>query len=237
MGNLLNNNCLWILKGIPTKLPVALGLVIAIGFGAGPAAAAGERDEQGEQEAATADGKKDRPGGQEESGQKPQPKLSFTDEDLKKYHQPQGDDAEDAAVLEGIDDDEKPQAPPAAQGAPLVRTPIDIAAPPAADPLKEYKDREEREKFRAQQLETLRARIDGLEKRLAYLNEKRLAIIDPLRIMPQPQSADDTAKEAGLGANELLTAVEAEIATTEASLQGARDSLVTIETRFSAESR
>ena len=234
VNKLLKVSCLWIPGGIEAGLLIGLCLVTAIGVGAGPAAAAGEKEEQ---EVPAASGEKDERSGEQGSGQKPRAKLSFTDEDLKKYHEPQEDDAKDAAVLEGIDDEEKPAAPPAVQGAPLVRTPIDIAAPPAADPLKEYKDREEREKFRAQQLETLRARIDGLEKRLAYLNEKRLAIIDPLRIMPQPQSADDTAKEAGLGASELLTAVEAEIATTEASLQSARDSLVTIETRFSAESR
>jgi hypothetical protein len=233
VNKLLKISALWILRGIAAGSLIALCLVIAIGFGAGPAAAAGEQDEQ---DAATADGKDGR-SGREVSGQKPRAKLSFTDEDLKKYQRPQGDDPEDAAVLEGTDGEEKPTPPPAGQGAPLVRTPIEIAAPPAADPLKDYKDRAAREEFRAQQVETLRARIDGLEKRLAYLNEKRLAIIDPLRIMPQPQSAADSATEPGLGASELLTAVEAEIATTEASLQSARDSLVTIQTRFGAESR
>ena len=96
---------------------------------------------------------------------------------------------------------------------------------------------EAREKFRAQQVETVRDRIAGLEKRLTYLQQKRLAIIDPLRIMPQPQGPDESAEEAGLGSADLLAAVEAEIESTEASLQSAQDNLVAIQTRFGAESR
>jgi hypothetical protein len=171
------------------------------------------------------------------SEDKREPKLSFTDDDLKKYQRPKAKDENDAAVLEGIDEQEKGTPPPVPQGAPLVRTPLAIAKPPAADPLKEFKDREARDKFRAQQVETLRDRIAGLEKRLAYLQQKRLAIIDPLRIMPQPQGSDNTAEEAALGSGELLAAVEEEIESTEASLNSAQDSLVTLQTRFGAEAR
>lgn len=169
--------------------------------------------------------------------QKAKPKLSFTDEDLKKYQAPKADADEDAAVLEGLEEEGKGTRPPAPQGAPLVRTPVNIAPSPADDPLKEYKDRQAREKFRAARIETLRQQIGGLEKRLAHLNEKRLAIIDPLRIMPQPQGSDDIAAEEGLGSAELLATVEEEIESTEASLESARENLVALQTRFGTEAR
>jgi len=211
-------------------------------FCCGVAVTAGE---PAERDAATAErtdsqtGENDSNGSDEsnDSKDKREPKLSFTDDDLKKYQRPKAKDEDDAAVLEGIDDEDKGASPPVPQGAPLVRTPLEIAKPPAADPLKEFKDREARDKFRAQQVETLRDRIAGLEKRLAYLQQKRLAIIDPLRIMPQPQGSDNTAEEAALGSGELLAAVEEEIESTEASLNSAQESLVTIQTRFGAEAR
>lgn len=228
-------------RGAVPQLAAALCLATLVIIGWGTARAAGDRAD-GDRKAAAAE-----PASERTEGTKSEPdaatKRSFTDEDLKKYQRPKRDGEEDAAVLEGTDTDEETgvanagSRPPVPQGAPLVRTPMAIAKPPADDPLKEYKDREAREKFRAQQVETLRSRIDGLEKRLAYLNEKRLAIIDPLRIMPQPQSPDEAAKQAGLGSAELLAAVDAEIETTESSLQSARDSLVAIETRFGPERR
>jgi hypothetical protein len=213
-------------------------LAAALGFWGSPFAATGEEAGHKEEPAERAEDRQDDRdvdrAAKVASDQDVPPKLSFTDEDLKKYHRPK-DGKEDAAVLDGID--EEGTLPPPPQGAPLVRTPLDIARPPADDPLKEYKDREAREKFRAQQLQTLRDRIAGLEKRLAYLQQKRLAIVDPLRIMPQPQNPDETARDAALGSGELLAAVEEEIESTEAQLNSARENLVTIQTRFGAESR
>jgi hypothetical protein len=233
VNKLHENNGLGVSREIARRLVTPFCLAAAIIVCCGPTAAA---EEKADREATTAEQAGERQA-KEPSGQEASPKLSFTDEDLKKYQRPKADDEEDAAVLEGIDEEGKDTRPPAPQGAPLVRTPLDIAKPPADDPLKEYKDREAREKFRAQQVETLRDRIAGLEKRLAYLQQRRLAIIDPLRIMPQPQGADESAREAGLGSSELLAEVEAEIESTEASLQSAQDNLVTIQTRFGAEGR
>jgi len=238
------NNELELFRGLVGRLLTLLCVVTLILTGWGPAGAAGDEADR-DKEPAKAERTTGRVDQAERTsaGQAAAPKLSFTDEDLKKYQRPKSDGEEDAAVLEGTDPDDgtgdavKASRPPAPQGAPLVRTPIAIAKPPADDPLKEYKDREAREKFRAQQVETLRTRIAGLEKRLAYLNEKRLAIIDPLRIMPQPQGTDEAAKEDGLGSADLLAVVDAEIETTESSLKSARDSLVAIETRFAPEKR
>jgi hypothetical protein len=240
VNKILENNGLGVSRETVRWFVTPLCLAASIIFCCGSSGAAGDEAdrEAAAGQAAEKDAKQahERPAA-EGTEQEAEPKLSFTDEDLKKYQRPKPVDEEDAAVLEGIDEERKATRPPAPQGAPLVRTPLEIAKPPAADPLKEYNDREAREKFRAQQVETLRDRIAGLEKRLAYLQEKRLAIIDPLRIMPQPQGADESAREAGLGSSELLAAVEAEIESTEASLQSAQDNLVTIQTRFGAESR
>ncbi len=217
------------------RLVTPLCLATTIIFCCGTTGAGG--DEAG-RDGATAEQAGERPA-KETPGQDDTPKLSFTDEDLKKYQRPKpgNDGEEDAAVLEGIDEERKGTRPPAPQGAPLVRTPLEIARPPADDPLKEYKAREARDKFRAQQIETLRERISTLEARLAYLQQKRLAIIDPLRIMPQPQSADESTRDAGLGSGDLLAEVEAEIESNETALKSAQENLVTIQTRFGVEAR
>ncbi len=215
------------------RLPL-LCLAAAVVLCCGSAAAA--EPEEG-MEKRTAEG-----GGEGTAGKPPEqdagPPLSFTDEDLKKYRRPSPQSAEeDAAVLAGVEDKGEGTRPPAPKGAPLVRTPLEIARPPADDPLKEYKDREARDKFRAQQIETLRERISTLETRLAYLQQKRLAIIDPLRIMPQPQTPDEGARDAGLGAGELLASVEEEIESNEVGLKSAQENLVAIQTRFGAGAR
>ena len=208
-------------------------LAVVVLLCAGPSATA---EEKADPKAAAADQAGERPGNKA-SAPETSPKLSFTDEDLKKYQRPRADDEEDAAILEGIEEEGTGTRPVVPQGAPLVRTPLKIAKPPADDPLKEYKDREARDKFRAQQIETLRERISTLEARLAYLQQKRLAIIDPLRIMPQAQSADESAKDAGLGSGDLLAEVEAEIESNETALKSAQDNLVTIQIRFGAQAR
>jgi hypothetical protein len=111
-----------------------------------------------------------------------------------------------------------------------------LAPPPAEDPLKRWKDREALEAFREEQLRTLRGQISGVESRLEYLNLKRLSILDPTRIMPMPQTAEDRATDQGKGSRELLEIVEKEIETAEADLKTAKEALITIETRFAQES-
>jgi hypothetical protein len=134
-------------------------------------------------------------------------------------------------------------APPAAPLRPAAATaPVPSAAaqarakPPAEDPLKPWKDREELETFREEQLRTLRARISGLESRLEYLNLKRLSVLDPTRIMPMPQTNEDRTADKGKGSRDLLAAVDREIETAEVDLKQAKEDLISIETRFAQES-
>jgi len=134
-------------------------------------------------------------------------------------------------------------APPAAPLRPAAATaPLPAAAaqgrakPPADDPLKPWKDREELETFRAEQLRTLRARISGLESRLEYLNLKRLSILDPTRIMPMPQTDEDRTADHGKGSRDLLADVDRQIETAESDLKEAKEDLIAIETRFARES-
>jgi hypothetical protein len=184
-------------------------------------------------------------------GQAAPRKLSFTDEDLKKYHR--ADDSEgsgeDAAVLEepesGTGGEAAPQQAPPVDGAPpnppaAGTAATDAAASAAAseaDPLKEFREREAREKERKEKVDGQRERIAALESRLNYLQERRLAIIDPLRIMPMAQTSDDRKQEGSAGAAELLKAVEEEIVAKEAELRTAREELVATETSFAPESR
>jgi predicted nucleic acid-binding Zn-ribbon protein len=75
-----------------------------------------------------------------------------------------------------------------------------------------------------------------METRLKYLQEKRLAIIEPLRIMPQPQTDEDRSADASKGARDLLKSVEGEIEQVQKDLDAAREELVATETRFYEES-
>jgi len=187
------------------------------------------------------------------TGDKP---LSFSDEDLEKYRKPVPATANGApgakpapsATLAPVP---RPApgatpstlAPPAAPLRPAAATaPIPAATaptrpkPPAPDPLKPWKDREELESFREDQLRTLRARISGLESRLEYLNLKRLSVLDPTRIMPMPQTDDDRTADKGKGSRDLLASVDKEIETAESDLTQAKADLITVETRFAMES-
>jgi hypothetical protein len=189
--------------------------------------------------------------------------LSFSDEDLEKYRKPlptiaNGAPGAKPAPPVTLAPVPRPApgatpstlAPPAAPLRPAAATaPIPAATgstaaaaaqarprPPAPDPLKPWKDREELETFREDQLRTLRARISGLESRLEYLNLKRLSILDPTRIMPKPQSEDDRTADKGKGSRDLLASVDREIETAESDLTQAKADLITIETRFAMES-
>jgi hypothetical protein len=155
--------------------------------------------------------------------------LTFTDEDLQKFHQAPPDEEEegdDAAAEGGAS-----ATPPAARSATRPPTP----APKQPDPLKPFKDRERDREIRRQQIQGLRDTITRLQGRLDYLKNKRLAILDPLRVMPQPQSDDEKQQEAKLGAKDLLAQVDEEIKSVEAELKDAQESLVSIETRFGAQ--
>lgn len=184
--------------------------------------------------------------------------LSFSDEDLEKYRKPAaatatangapGAKPAPSATLAPVPRP-APGATPstlAPHAAPLrpaaATAPIPAATaqtrpkPPAQDPLKPWKDREELEAFREDQLRTLRARISGLESRLEYLNLKRLSVLDPTRIMPMPQTDDDRTADKGKGSRDLLASVDREIETAESDLTQAKADLITIETRFAQES-
>jgi hypothetical protein len=104
------------------------------------------------------------------------------------------------------------------------------------DPLQQWKDREAKDAVRDRELGARRERIAGMESRLKYLQDKRLAILDPLRVMPKAQSEADASADASKGARDLLKEVEAEIDQVQKDLDAAREELVTTETRFAQES-
>lgn len=112
--------------------------------------------------------------------------LRFTDLDLEKYHRPvsAGEDEEGLeAGAEGVSPaavpGRTPSAPSAAVNARPVRRPTRLAPPPPPDPLKPFKDREARERFRSKQLQDLRDKIGQIESRLQYLKMKREALQNP----------------------------------------------------------
>jgi hypothetical protein len=201
----------------------------------------------------------DKPAPPADSQKKP---ASYSDDDLQKYHkpkpgtaapasQPEAPAAASPATATGSATAPSPAAaskpgavskPGAAPPPAAAKKPIPAPRPPASaaasteDPLKPWKDREARAKFREEQLQGLRDRIGALQSRLDYLNLKRLAILDPLRVMPKPQNEDDRTGDAEKGSRDLLASVEEEIKSVEADLKEAKDDLVTIETRFAQES-
>ncbi|MEE9292898.1 MAG: hypothetical protein V3U83_08235 [Acidobacteriota bacterium] len=117
----------------------------------------------------------------------------------------------------------------------MVRTPLKVATPPSQDPLKKFRDKEARERFRTEQIQGLRDRIATLERRLEYLRGKRLAVVNPLYLMPKPPPGETPDDDAGLKPKELLDRIEAEIASIEAEIATTRKTLVVIETRFGHE--
>jgi hypothetical protein len=217
--------------------PLALLLLLgggpgALGF-AGEQAAAAESNSEDEVEAET--GEKDQKG-----REKAPPSRRFTDEDLEKYHRPRPapQPGEGESGETGAEKTARAAPPPPREirpHAPLVRTPLKIAVPPSRDPLKKFKAREAREKFRTDQILGLRDRIARLESRLEYLRQKRIAIVDPLNLMPRAPAGEETGSETGLKPQELLKKVEADIESVTTELETAREQLVEIETRFGHE--
>jgi hypothetical protein len=104
------------------------------------------------------------------------------------------------------------------------------------DPLQQWKDREAKDAIRDRELQARRERISGMESRLSYLQEKRLAILDPLRVMPKAPTDADASADKSKGARDLLKDVEAEIEQVQKDLDAAKEELVATETRFAEES-
>ncbi len=191
----------------------------------------------------------------------PGPALSFSDFDLQKYHKPKpaaeesGDDEEAASPPATQASPGVPGAPaaPAAQTphgapakapdgrttgarAPAVKRP---AAPQASedDPLRPFRDREAKEKFRSQQIQGLRDRLAQLQARLDYLQAKRQAILNPLSVMPKPPEGADTQGEATMRPKELMEKVDEEIKAVKEEQEEAQAQLASVETRFAQESQ
>ena len=124
--------------------------------------------------------------------------LSFTNEDLKKYHSgPAGVSTRPASV-------------PAA----------------AEDPLKPFRDQDEKARWRQEKIVKMQQRILEQEARLKTLEQKRLSILNPL--MPRvPEGEQEKAEETGLSGPELLARTEAEIKQTSQDLEAARKELAT----------
>ena len=129
--------------------------------------------------------------------------LSFTDDDLEKYHKPQpaaDDESADEESLDDSDDSDVGQpapgavagttpgtvpapnpkpAPARASAKPAPRVNPVLGPPPTEDPLKKWKQEDALAGLRQQQIATLRERISGLTSRLAYLNTKRDGLLNP----------------------------------------------------------
>ena len=122
--------------------------------------------------------------------------LVFTDDDLKRFH-------------------ETGSLPPARKAA---------APPSGEDPLRKWKDVEERDRWRKTKAAQLQQRILDLESKLKVLEMKRLSIQNPL--LPRPQDPESTAQiERGLSGPELLAMAEEEIRQTTRQIEEARRDL------------
>lgn len=134
--------------------------------------------------------------------QAPTPTLRFDDFDLEKFHKPipQPEDGEseeeEGLVIPAGPTAAASPAPATTIKGPRAKTrPKPIAAQPEQDPLKPFKEREAKEKFRQMQIETGRDRIAKLQARLDYLNAKRDALTNPAPLLAgQTQTQNPPAK-------------------------------------------
>ena len=135
------------------------------------------------------------------SSQRPSPggkPISFTNEDLKRFH---SDDATRPAA--------KTTSPPTSQ-----------------DPLKRWKDEAERERWRQARTAELQRKVQDLEAKLKFLQQKRLSIHNPL--VPRPAEPEGTRQaESGRSGPELLAQTDEEIRQTTQQLEAARKALAT----------
>src|SRR3989441_699456 len=128
----------------------------------------------------------------------PESVLRFDDFDLEKYHRPlpQEQDEEEAeeagtAPVAGRTT-VGGKAPPGPRTKGLTRPAAEEIGP---DPLKSFKDREAKEKFRQMQITTGRERIAKLQERLDYLKTKRDALQNPAPLLAgQTQTQNPPAK-------------------------------------------
>jgi hypothetical protein len=126
--------------------------------------------------------------------------LVFTDEDLKRFHEG-GESSAPRKVA--------PQPTP-------------------ADPLKHFKDEEERTRWRQARSGELQQKVLDLEARLKVLEQKRLSIQNPL--LPRPAEPEGTRDaESGLSGEELLAKTEEEIRQVSTQLEAARKQLTTFQ--------
>lgn len=191
--------------------------------------------------------------------------LRFTDDDLQKYHgRPPASVAEDE-----IGEEEEASGVAVPKGPrpitrPSVRPP-GLAPRPEDDPLKPFRDREAKEKFRTEQIQTMRDRIANLQTRLDYLNAKKNALQNPAPLLagqtrgpstpptpiqgpgkvaiggffpplPPPQTDEDKENDKKLKVKDLIDQVDKEIESVQEELEVARTELVSVETRFEQES-
>ncbi len=122
--------------------------------------------------------------------------LSFTDDDLEKYHKPQpilddsdaSDDDEAADEAGPADGAAAPATAPAGPKPPApARAAVKTAArpnpvlgpPPTEDPLKKWHQEDALNAMRQQQIAALREKIAGLKSRLDYLNGKKEGLLNP----------------------------------------------------------
>lgn len=190
---------------------------------------------------------------------KPAP-LSFTDDDLDRFHPPpsKSTDEEDmneedqapgvpmaAPPSPPVQPGARPKGPPAATAPtkgprpvtrPVVRPP-GIAPRPQDDPLKPFRDREAKEKFRTEQIQRMRDHLAAIDKRLEYLNARKLGVLDPLVGMPAPQPGEDAQGQAALRPKDLLEKIDLEIKGLQDEKEQAQADLVSIETRFAQETQ
>ena len=123
--------------------------------------------------------------------------LVFTDEDLQKYHT----GGEAAAVRS-------------------------TSSPSSADPLKPFKDKAEKDRWRQARAGEFQKKILDLEGRMKFLQQKRMAIQNPLLPRPADPSGEPDP-DAGLSGEERLAKNDEEIRDTNLKLEAARKELAT----------
>ena len=142
------------------------------------------------------------PAKKSEPAQAPTPTLRFDDFDLEKYHKPipqpedgESEEEEGLVVPAGPTAAASPAPATTIKGPRPKTRPKPIAAQPDQDPLKSFKEREAKEKFRQMQIEAGRDRIAKLQARLDYLNAKRDALANPAPLLAgQTQTQNPPAK-------------------------------------------
>lgn len=192
--------------------------------------------------------------------------LRFTDDDLRKYRGRPPASVEE----EEIGEEEEASAVAVPKGPrpitrPSVRPP-GIAPHPQDDPLKPFRDREAKEKFRSEQIQKMREDIARVQTRLDYLNAKKNALQNPAPLLagqtrgpstpptpiqgpgkvaiggffpalPPPQTDEDKENDKKLKVKDLIDQVDKEIKSVQEELEIARSNLVSVEIRFSQESQ